>query len=74
MAGDHMIHRLEFDRVNLKATRPAKNKAPEFTFPVLPGPAEPSSFIRNRTSPETELTLHESIPDFSEVHGFFRQG
>jgi hypothetical protein len=59
MTRDHMVHRFQFNGVNLEAAWSSINQTSEFTFSVFPHPTETSLPLRDETLSKTEFTLDE---------------
>ena len=62
MARDHVIHRFQFDGIDLKAARPPVHQAMKYSRPIFPVTTEAPSSFRYQTAPKAELTLNGIIP------------
>jgi hypothetical protein len=57
----HVIHRFQFDGIDLKAARPCVNQASQYPRPIFPITTEASPSVRYETSPKAELTTNGII-------------
>jgi hypothetical protein len=69
MTRNHVIHRFEFDGIDLKTARSSINQTPEFTRSVFPDPAETPSSLRDETLSKTEITPYQITFTFFEKQG-----